>query len=324
MENKFDIDNIIKALKHEDAVLFVGPDLATNVNGVSLYKTFCIDISNKNKDKITYDEKEGFFFFNDPLFKNEVKYLFKEYYDDVKLDNLLLQKIAEIPFHLIISLTPDDILHKVFTNFNVEHEFAYYDGYKSEPQKPTQQKPLIYNLLGLASDAKYILTEEDFYNYIEAVLSKNLLPVKLRSALDKASNYIFVGFEFDKWYVRLLLLILSFHLNKDEKRSHAIKPENVKFLFQKLIEKQFEITFVETGNSLFINDLHSKTVETKLNRKLISTMDLVKNEITEKTTLLNRYKEKLDLGGEPTDEIKWEKAIAQLETEIKDLKQKLI
>jgi len=139
MENKFDIDNIIKALKHEDAVLFVGPDLATNVNGVSLYKTFCIDISNKNKDKITYDEKEGFFFFNDPLFKNEVKYLFKEYYDDVKLDNLLLQKIAEIPFHLIISLTPDDILHKVFTNFNVEHEFAYYDGYKSEPQKPTQQ-----------------------------------------------------------------------------------------------------------------------------------------------------------------------------------------
>jgi len=183
---------------------------------------------------------------------------------------------------------------------------------------------LIYNLLGLASDAKYILTEEDFYNYIEAVLSKNLLPVKLRSALDKASNYIFVGFEFDKWYVRLLLLILSFHLNKDEKRSHAIKPENVKFLFQKLIEKQFEITFVETGNSLFINDLHSKTVETKLNRKLISTMDLVKNEITEKTTLLNRYKEKLDLGGEPTDEIKWEKAIAQLETEIKDLKQKLI
>ena len=313
---------IIRAIKNEGTILFIGPNVEKNENGEVAFHAFCTKIQEEYKGDIGMD-KDGFFFFIDPEAQSDVVYDMKEFYEKNDFGIDIYQKIAAIPFHLIITLSPDDALHNVFNDNGVPHQFAYFDFYKEEPEQPTAEKPLIYNLFGLATQGKYILTQEDYFDYLKAILGDDVLPQKIVSQLKDATNYIFLGFDFDKWYNRLLLMILNFHDNKESKTSHAINSEGSNELLEQLVQKQFNITLIENNEADFVQTFYSEIEKAGMLRELISKEEALKKQIKEKQQLLNEYEEKVDLGNDPKEKLRCEKEIEKLEKEIAALTQTL-
>jgi hypothetical protein len=316
-------NRLSRAIRNEGSVLFIGPNIEKDENGQPVLQQLCKKMVDNYPGEITYDEKEGFLFFIEPEAKNDVVYDFKEYYEKCDFAKDVYSKIAAIPFHLIISLTPDDSIHNAFKENGVDHQFVYFDSNKVEVAKPTMEKPLIYSLFGLATQGKYILTQEDYFNYIKSVISDDILPMKLVSSLRAASNYIFIGFDFEKWYVRLLLMILNFHKDKEAKTRHAINPEDTQMLYKDLIEKQFNISFVENNETDFINTFYKKMEEESMLREIMPKVEVLKQELGEKEKLLFEYEEKVDLSDDPKEKMRAEKAIGQLKIEIEEIQNQL-
>ena len=83
-------------------------------------------------------------------FKPDIFRHIPKFFDKLEAQDIH-KKIAEIPFHLIISLSPDLLLKQAFENNSFDHDFSFY--YKENTAvtvvKPTKEKPLLYNLLGI-------------------------------------------------------------------------------------------------------------------------------------------------------------------------------
>ena len=62
-----------------------------------------------------------------------------------------------------------------------------------------------------ASDWKYIFTYEVFFNYLKNIA----IPDNIQAEIDNAVHYLFIGFNFDKFYNTLILFLLK--LNNKEK-----------------------------------------------------------------------------------------------------------
>jgi len=313
---------LIKAIRYEGAVLFIGPNLEKDEHGIPIFTKLCQELEKKYAGNIHIDDKDGFFFIH-PTVEFDVKFDIKEFYDMYDFASDIYYKIAAIPFHLIITLSPDDSLHNIFENNSIPHKFDYFESYNTLDKEPTKNYPLIYNLLGLATQNRYVLTEENYYNYIKSVIGDNVLPKKIISAFSSASNFIFIGFDFDKWYIRLLLMILNFHIKKEGKTRHAIKLENTGLLLDKLIEEQFNITFIKNNDADFVNVFYEKMSEQGLLRELKPKIEVLKKLIIENQQLINKYEENLTLGGTPREEMQWQKAVEELKAERNQLEQNL-
>ena len=320
---EIDYRKLIRAIKNEGCVLFIGPEIAKNDAGESLHKNFYKSLEQKYKGEITFNQAEGLFMFNEPDAKTDLIYDLKEFYEKNAFSEAVFKQLAKIPFHLIISATPDDTLSKVFRDFNIEHESAFFERSKKTCIQPKKDKPLLYYVLGLATKGNYILTQDDFYEYIKLVVGQNILPKEIVDTLFNATHFVFIGFEFDKWYIRLLMHILDFHVKKDGKTVQAIKPEEVNYAFQTLIEKQFNVTFIENNYTEFVETLYKKVEEEGILRQLLSRDELVLNQIKEKEEVLADYEELLMLEEDPKLMLKYKKEVNKLKAEIETLKMEL-
>ena len=316
-------NRLSRAIRNDGTVLFIGPNIEKDDDGQPVLQKLCKKMVESYPGEITYDEKEGFLFFIEPEAKNDVVYDFKEYYEKYDFAKDIYSTIAAIPFNLIVSLTPDDSIHNAFKENGIEHDFVYFDSNKVDVAKPTSEKPLIYSLFGLSTQGKYILSQEDYFNYIKSVISDDILPMRLVSALRAASNYIFIGFDFEKWYVRLLMMILNFHKDKEAKTRHAINPDDTETLYRELTEKQFNINFIENNESDFVNTFYAKMKEEGLLREVKSKIEVLKEGLEEKEVLLAQYEEKFDLSDDPKEKLRTEKTIEQIRTEIEEIKKQL-
>lgn len=314
---------LTRAIRNEGTVLFIGPNIEKDENGQPVFQKLCRKMVDEYEGELSYDEKEGFLFFIEPEAKNDVIYDLKEYYEQHNYANEIYETIAALPLHLIVSLSPDDSIHTAFKKNGIKHNFVYFDSNKEEIEKPVKDLPLIYSLFGLATQGKYILSQEDYFNYIKLVLSDDVLPKKLISALRSASNYIFIGFDFEKWYVRMLLMILNFHKDKEEKTRHAIQSENTNELYKQLTEKQFNINFIDNNEADFINEFYKKMGEEGLLREIKTRVEILENDLKEKSLLLEEYQEKLMLSDDPKEKLRSEKEIAKLEDAIESIKKEL-
>ena len=139
----------------------------------------------------------------------------------------------------------------------IDHNFLFYDKTTLENIKPTPEKPLILNILGSAvscqSDWKYIFTYEDFYNYLKNIA----IPDNIQAEIDNAVHYLFIGFDFDKFYNTLILFLLK--LNNKEKLDktfrYAIEKKNTPENIKNMLAKQFNITFIEKDYNEFLNSI---------------------------------------------------------------------
>ena len=124
------------------------------------------------------------------------------------------RKILEIPFPLVISLNPDTFLFDIATT-NFEHRFNFrhfrFNGEQSDDTHLlAPDVPLIYNLLGsLEEDESIVLDYDDLFRFIQTTIGLRGLPDKVRIKLREANSFLFLGFDFEKWYAQLLLQMLT-------------------------------------------------------------------------------------------------------------------
>ena len=246
---------IVESIIQQKCVLVLGPDMAFESR-----KSLLRELSGFLETKRFKHE----FIESEELFASSTKFKplgymhipkFFEALEPAEVHNL----VADIPFHLVISLSPDLLLKQVFDSKNFDYSFSYYHrGRASEEltEKPTKDKPLIYNLLGsYKQNTSLVLTFNDLFDYLVSVLGKFELPQVLRNELDEAYTFLFFGFKYDNWYFRLIMKLL----NKDDNIIRQAPFEDIKDKEEVIsfYTDELGLSFFEEGTGIdIIRQLH--------------------------------------------------------------------
>ncbi len=209
------IRRIINGIKQGKSVLFIGPDLVKTPDNQTVRESLCHFLGVDNDPELIYDAVSEFFIFKNEMSKFETYAAIQEFYEHLPA-HPIYDKIAQIPFALMVSFNPDLFLKQAFDRYELEYSFDYYSATQltdyQDLEPPTPEVPLLYNLAGsMQDDTSLIFGYNDLLNYIPAVSGAKKIPNAVRMALKSAGqgNYVFLGFQFDKWYVKLLLKILG-------------------------------------------------------------------------------------------------------------------
>jgi SIR2-like domain len=251
----------IDSIHKQKAILFLGHDITLNYKNSQKEADFFRQLYQKNKEEIiSFHEQDGFLVFKDSDARSSNLHKLQKFYAE-DFTNPLLEKLAEIPFHAILTTTPDLTMNTIFE----KNKFLFSKGYhrakvkKEIAEMPSKEKPLLYNLLGSAEDDESLITSHyDLFNFVESIYASQTLPTMLSNLLNKENtrHIIFLGFDFGKWYFQLLLHLLKIKgaANKSFANTIAEVDVNVAAFFN----TQFKIHFINHNLDSFVNTLHEK------------------------------------------------------------------
>lgn len=269
-ENAFDEwdqwDEVIELIEDGKCILMLGPNISASPDTGKPYiemfsqtlinrlKNDSLDPSNFSKVAATYKHAT-----TNTQFYNRVK---KYYAQNLNPSNIF-KYIAKMPFPLIINTSPDHLLKEAYDSAI----FDYYN-YKENRNEPTSsgtpKHPLIYNLFGSAVEPEsLVFTEKDRLDFLvnsikrDPPIPKNLLNDKI---MNNNNMFLFVGFDFNEWYLRLLLNILS--LNNDRfacaiDRHDAERNDDARVFYT----HNFNLSFLDAPFDIFIKKLYEKYIE---------------------------------------------------------------
>lgn len=209
---EYDIQTLINDIGRGKCVLFLGPELLVNKDG-SYYKAFFKQLARDSNGNYKYFPKDNLFSVNGAfpaILKRKLIGKVGDFYKEAG-DEIMLSLIAQIPFSLIINVAPDTGINAVFD----QNHYAYRPAFFPDPANfnigpPTVADPVIYNIFGrIDEDNSLIITHDDLFKSIKALMQKDSLPAAIYNALRAAQSFIFLGLEFETWYYQLLLSILE-------------------------------------------------------------------------------------------------------------------
>ena len=124
----------------------------------------------------------------------------------------VLEKLADLPFRIVINTTPDDFFARYYATAVRDYRFDYYNFRKPAPDPlfafGENDAPLIYNLFGYYKKSEsLVLTYSDQLAYINKITGAQheRLPDSLLAAFAVPRFYLFLGFDFEDWSLRVLL-----------------------------------------------------------------------------------------------------------------------
>lgn len=140
--------------------------------------------------------------------------------------------LAKLPFRLCISASPDSLMFNAFAATEGKTPQKGYYGFRpiNTPRlsRPTAERPIVYHLFGHHEEAKsLVLTEGDLIEFLVAIVrGAPAVPDQVRSMLaDPAASFLFIGFGFHNWYLRVLLQVMNVYGHQ----SKAIAFEDTQF-----------------------------------------------------------------------------------------------
>jgi hypothetical protein len=132
--------------------------------------------------------------------------------------------LARLPFRLCISASPDSLMLTAFQEMGDKRPQKGWYSFKRRAvarlSPLTPQHPLVYYLFGHHEDREsLVLTEADLIDFlVKIVRGDPPVPDQVRSILqDPATSFLFLGFGFQNWYLRVLLKVMDVyghHTNK--------------------------------------------------------------------------------------------------------------
>ena len=156
--------------------------------------------------------------------------MFRSFYEEfVPMDIPIYRLLAELPLRYIINTSPDDLAAQALVQKDRVPHFFFYHFFKPEHNSTANAKavdldqvididrPLLYNLTGHYSQPdSLVLTDDDRLQFVEKVLQtdKGGLPPNLafyytnKPRFRMRKTYLFVGFDFNEWHLRLLMHLL--------------------------------------------------------------------------------------------------------------------
>lgn len=274
MENITSINwrHITRTIQKERCILFLGPGLFRSESGESLSQRLAQHLEvPDNPDIQSFYETDGLFLFRGKPQKTRSYFEIERFYEQSFPEaEELLRKIMRIPFHLIFSITPDRKYQDLAEQEGYPSKFDFYwkkGGKNSTLGVPSQQNPTYYNLFGAVEQQEsLVLTHNDIFDYFESIFKENDLPANLKSSLQQASNLIFLGFDFDKWYMQLLLRILNLH-DGDAAFLRYAASQQTKPGMRTFCHEQFKIEFMPSNTKEFVEELYQACEEEGLLRE---------------------------------------------------------
>jgi hypothetical protein len=309
------IQDLIEDINEKKTILLLGPEILQIDEKPLIRYTHQKLLERVGEEIIYYYDQDSLFLFRDEDAKLNAPRQLKRIYRELVIDNTIFKKILEIPFHLIISLNPDTFLTDIASgeNYSVPHHFSHFrfmgEVALDEIPEATKENPLFYNLCGcIREDESMVLDYEDLFGLLQSILGPDGIPNKIKTELRKARSFLFLGFDFEKWYSQLLLQLLTGERKGSRKlaiNTTISNPESRDFLLH-----QFRIEFLNKSQGFF-QALHEKCTEIGLLRELKKPIKLdtekkveiknliARNEINDAIQVLKR----MTIGSSVYDEI---------------------
>ncbi len=129
----------------------------------------------------------------------------------------LHEDLAALPFALCIDTSPDALMvNALRARPDKRPRSGYYNFHRGSrvtpPAQPSVSEPLVYELYGSLEDRlSLVLTESDLLEFlVNVVRNEPELPLWMRALLAKDDTaFLFLGFGFQNWHVRVLLHALN-------------------------------------------------------------------------------------------------------------------
>lgn len=206
-----------------------------------------------------YYENENLFLFGEKSHRTQFCHAYKNFYRKQQPSEVI-RLLADIPFHVYLTLTPDMLLVDAFRNKNYLFQHGFYKK-NTDPQpikNPNADQPLIYNMFGcIENEESLILSHNDLYDYFKSIFKRQSMPTQLKDELSGILNIIFLGVSFEKWYLQILLRELEIHNQEfafTRFASTMIPNPNLSSFCQ----EQFKIQFIDENIVEFVKELHQR------------------------------------------------------------------
>lgn len=267
--NDGDWNEIIGSIEREACILVLGPGAILDKNGKSLLDRLCELLVEKLGEE-GMDSTDRLYHLADQLSKERG---WRKILSDLSGDAYSIEEyhpmypqLAQIPFNLIISTSPDSILSSTYEEFGFPYNMEYFN-YKERRElvnEPTAEEPLIYNLFGkIGDDDSLVLTFESLFDFIFSILSPKGFPLKLKEEVLAASNFLYVGFDFESWPLKILMRLFESH-QKEISYAYAWKEDKLRPATRAFYENNFKIDFVNNEVPEFIEELYNRCKEENL------------------------------------------------------------
>ena len=260
MDKKLDHSSYIKVLANsilrDRCVIMLGPGVAETGGGIPIQQALHTYFQQETHLQIDYD-LDGLISFNrGKSYKTFYYTELASFYERHAQPNEMQIQLAQLPCHLMISTSPDLRMKRAFNQYKLD--FQYYNK-KENPKDvltPTKERPLVYNLFGSIEDENsLIVTTDDLFEFLFSILGgENRLPRELQNTLKKANVFLFLGFDFEKWYLKLLLRL--FRLHQEPMPISSRQDEDMQGQMKAFYVNNFEMQFLDLDAQTLIQSLH--------------------------------------------------------------------
>jgi hypothetical protein len=158
---------------------------------------------------------------------------------------------------------PDTRLRKVYEEQNLDFRYSHYPREENPEtvERPTRKTPLVYNILGDFSEGDMIITFDHLFQYLSGIMGRRELPHAIQEAFKKARTFVFLGVHFERWYVQLILRIIT---TKEKKEKYSILRNGNGSDVYTFVARRLELDFVETDPIAFLDKLYEECAANKL------------------------------------------------------------
>jgi hypothetical protein len=274
-------DLIANAIAHQQCVLFLGPDALkcrpqNETIPFSQALALQLEIALRQAG-VAYDE----------LLRTDLKYMAQRFhtkpnyidleeaslaqklYLSLKQNGLLITDLfdllARLNFPLVINTNPDNLLVEAMTDGRASRRFYNLANSGQPDDKELAEdknepfwkgRTLVYNIFGSFERTQSILmTEADFVRFTKRVFQKNppLLP-RVTDGFLNLTYYLFLGFEFSQWYLKILFEV--FDLVRTGQRSISVYMDRpLRDQTMDYFEREYQCFFCNVGIYPLLNAL---------------------------------------------------------------------
>jgi hypothetical protein len=213
---------------------------------------------------------------------------FKSLLAQQRIGREIYEQMAMLPLRIVINANPDDLLCNYINQRKADScRLNYYDISSKEEARPqtealsglqvsgsgqvTAPQTVVYNIFGSFHNESSILhTEGEFLDFISRVTMGNpRLDNNLLAEFNEKDSYLFLGFDFEQWYFKVLFHL--FKIKKDEFNAVSCSfdapgfgaanplPANgrISVRTKEFFEEEFKMFFVSDDLQSFITDLNA-------------------------------------------------------------------
>lgn len=214
--------NIARNISEGSCVLFLGPAAITAKQPDGSYRPLTELCANQLAKGLGLSKEEENSLYHvasalriraqrsDTMLISEVQDFYNKAEREAQL-HPMLEQLADLPFKIIVNTTPDDFFARFYATAVRDYRFDFYNF-----RKPTSDPlysfgddaaPLVYNLFGFYKKSEsLVLTYSDQLAYVNKITGAQheRLPDSLLAAFTVPRFYLFLGFDFDDWSLRVL------------------------------------------------------------------------------------------------------------------------